>query len=67
MKKLKITCEHIHEWMDNNWIIYCSQMFEGERLKLSINGNAIYKITHGETELYSGNDRDFAATVWNNY
>ena len=66
-EKLKITCEHIHGWMDDNWIDYCSQMFKGELLKLSINGNAIYQITHGEKNLYRGNDREFAVNIWNNF
>ena len=63
---MKMDNNSLYICMEDNWIIYASQIFEGKLLEFKINGNGIYLVTYGETQRYRGDSRVVAVDVWNN-
>ena len=62
--KMELNPETLREWMSDMWTLYASQMFNGKLLRLHINGSGVYRITHGETVLYQGNQMTHALAAW---
>ena len=63
--KLKLDQYDLDNWMEDYWVLYASQMFQGKMLRLDINGNSIFRVTYGDTQLYQGLSRVTAVDVWN--
>lgn len=64
--KIKPDSLHLAKWMDDNWVLYASQMHQGRMLCLYVNGNDIYRVVFGDIKHYEGNNRTLAIYTWNN-
>ena len=54
----------IRDWMDRNWTQYASQTYNGKRLRLEINNKGDFRVSHGNKELYCGNQLSHALAAW---
>lgn len=62
---IELNHETLRDWMSDTWMLYASQMFNGKLLRMYINLNGIYRVTHGETIIYQDNQLIDAIAAWN--
>lgn len=65
MKKLELNAQEISNWMNDYWIMYSTQMYNGKLLRLWINMQRNYRVTYGNETLYEGSQMTHAIAAWN--
>lgn len=65
MQKMELDTKTLAEFMIDSWHLYASQRYKGKLLRLWVNSASTYKVVHGETDLYHGQNIEWAIDVWN--
>jgi len=63
-QKTELNTTDINDWLDNHWNLYASRMYNKKLLRLSVNGNRIFRVTFGRAILYKGSQMTHAIAAW---
>lgn len=64
MKKSELNVQDLSDWMHNHWYLYATQTISGGTLRLRVNGQGRYRVTHGDETLYEGSQMTHAIAAW---